>query len=122
MPDGFQRSALRRATWTAALLSVPLCLATGRVRSKPGNPLHYLVPLLGPSLVLAQGDQASPQEQPQADAAKQAAGSKQADASNQDQTTAPAPAGTPVDGKAQQAATGAATGKADPPTGAKVDP
>ena len=125
MPDGFQRSALRRATWTAALLSVPLCLATGRVRSKPGNPLHYLVALLGPSLVLAQGDQASPQEQPQADAAKQAAGSKPADASKQYQTTAPAPAGTPVDGKAQQAATGAATGaaagKTDPPNGAKAD-
>src|SRR5439155_23939878 len=109
MPDGFQRSALWRATWTAALLSALVCLATGGVRSKPGNPLHYLVALLGPSLVLAQGDQAAPQEQPQADAAKQAAGSKQADASKQDQTTAPAPAGTPVDGKAQPAGTGAGT-------------
>ena len=125
MPDGFQRSALWRATWTAALLSVPVCLATGGVWSKPGNPLHYLVALLEPSLVLAQGDQASPQEQPQADAAKQAAGPKPADASKQYQTTAPAPAGTSVDGKAQQAATGAATGaaagKTDPPTGAKAD-
>ena len=122
MPDGFQRSALWRATWTAALLSVLVCLATGRVRSNPRNPFHCLVALLGPSLALAQGGQASPQEQPPADAAKPAAAPKPAEASKQDRTAAPAPADKPVDGKVQQAATGAATGKADPPTGAKVDP
>ena len=126
MRDVFRRSALRRATWTAALLSAPVCLATGGVRSKTDNPLHGFVALLGPSLALAQGDPASPQEQPQAGAVKQAGGSKPADGSKQDQTSAPAPAGTPVDAKSQQAATGAATGaaagKTDPPTGAKVDP
>src|SRR2546428_365322 len=122
MRDVFRRSALGRATWTAALLSVLVCLPTGRVRSTPRNPFHCLVALLGPSLALAQGGQASPQEQPQADAAKPAAAPKPAEASKQDRTAAPAPADEPVDGKVQQAATGAATGKADPPTGAKVDP
>src|SRR5436309_8247632 len=122
MREVSRRNALRRATWTAALLSVLVCLATGRVQSKPDNPLHYFVALLGPSLALAQGGQASPQEQPQADAAKPEVGSKPADASKQDQSTGPAPARTPVDGRAQQAATGAAPGKADPPAVAKVDP